>query len=141
MVIDHDINDGGLGPAEPIASPNATVLLALPPIAGIDTDLLVAARRMQGGIRLERGVIKQGFVALAGLTQRNQRASLIRHGRVRGAKSGICCEHFSRSSQKVFGWTHCGRKAYGSAAIISAVKPGGNFTLRATASQSTLNAS
>jgi len=39
VIIDHDVDGGGLGAAEPVASPDPAVLLPLPAIASIDTYL------------------------------------------------------------------------------------------------------
>ena len=69
VVADHDVDDRGLGAAEPIASPDASVLLALPSIPRIHAHLLVAATGMKGGIGGERHTIEQRLIARIGLTQ------------------------------------------------------------------------
>jgi hypothetical protein len=48
--------------AEPVASPHATILLALRPIAGIDAHLLVTAVGMRASVRGERRAIEQAAI-------------------------------------------------------------------------------
>src|SRR5262245_12910020 len=51
---------------------------------------------------------------------------------------GFAASSLPTSSQNVFGLTHSGRKAYGSAAIMFAVRPGGKTACRANPRRGTL---
>jgi hypothetical protein len=54
IVVDEKVNNRRLRTAEPIRFPQAAVVLPLPSIAGVDSDLLVFSTLMERGVGFNR---------------------------------------------------------------------------------------